>query len=345
MSRLVIEHNYLMQMGMYLDKFKYTPSTKVANFRCPICGDSQKNSNKCRGFIFLDKKKLDRYKYKCHNCGANQSFLYFLKEYYPSLFQMAQLELLKDSASNTNTFIQEKQTPIVIKKIIDKTALPSVLNLEDNHPAKLYCMSRMIPHYKLGRILYTNNLREYVNKLFPNKYEKIPEDERIVFPLKDKNDNFIGIQARVIDKNNKNHRFVTLKFIDELPKLYGLHAVNTNLPIIVTEGIIDSLFLDNSIALSGGDVLSDLDNILNVSKDNIFIVLDNEPRSKDTVNRMKKAIESGYKVYFWNVDTKYKDINEMVKNNIDIKKIQQDIYDNSLSGMKALIKFNTWKKI
>ena len=59
MSRLVIEHNYLMQMGMYLSKFKYTPSTKVANFRCPICGDSEKNENKCRGFIFLDQNKRD----------------------------------------------------------------------------------------------------------------------------------------------------------------------------------------------------------------------------------------------------------------------------------------------
>lgn len=345
MSRLVIEHNYLMQMGMYLSKFKYTPSTKVANFRCPICGDSEKNENKCRGFIFLDQNKRDRYKYKCHNCGANHSFLYFLKEYYPNLFQMAQLDLLKEGSSNNRQFIKENIQPTVIKKIIDKTALPTVLNLEDNHPAKIYCESRLIPHYKLGRILYTDNLKNYVDKLFPGKYKKLPEDPRIIFQIKDKTNNLVGIQARVIDKNNKNNRFVTLKFIDELPKLYGIHAVNSKLPIIVTEGIIDSLFLDNSIALVGGDVLSNLDSILETTKDNIFIVLDNEPRSKDTVNRMKKAIDCGYNVYFWNIDSKYKDINKMVENQIDIKQIQKDIYDNSLSGMKALMKYNQWKKI
>ncbi len=345
MSRLVIEHNYLMQMGMYLDKFKYTPTTKVANFRCPICGDSQKSQNKCRGFIFIDSKKTDRYKYKCHNCGANMTFLYFLKEHYPNLYQMVQLELLKDSSSYNKQFIQTQTVTPTIKRIVDKTALPTVLNLDDNHPAKIYCESRLIPHYKLGRILYTDNLKEYVNKLYPGKYEKLPPDERIVFPLKDKTGNLIGIQARVIDKNNNNHRFVTLKFIDELPKLYGLHSVNNNLPIIVTEGIIDSLFLSNSIALVGGDVLSNLDFILETPKSNIFIALDNEPRSKDTVNRMKQAIDYGYNVYFWNIDSKYKDINKMVENKIDIQKIQKDILDNSLSGMKALMKYNTWKKI
>ena len=47
------------------------------NFRCPICGDSQKKSTKARGYIH--RKENDLF-YKCHNCGVGKTFSNFLKE-------------------------------------------------------------------------------------------------------------------------------------------------------------------------------------------------------------------------------------------------------------------------
>ena len=46
------------------------------NFRCPYCGDSQKNKNKARGFLYQVKSDTA---YKCHNCGKSTTFTRFLK--------------------------------------------------------------------------------------------------------------------------------------------------------------------------------------------------------------------------------------------------------------------------
>ena len=49
-----------------------------ANFRCPICGDSQKNKMKARGWI-LEKEKIAII--YCHNCNVShnmRSYLLFI---------------------------------------------------------------------------------------------------------------------------------------------------------------------------------------------------------------------------------------------------------------------------
>src|SRR4029450_7827375 len=38
------------------------------NFRCPLCGDSQKYKAKRRGFFYAH---FGRMKFKCHNCGVS----------------------------------------------------------------------------------------------------------------------------------------------------------------------------------------------------------------------------------------------------------------------------------
>ena len=38
----------------------------VYQFRCIYCGDSRKNPNKRRGYLFL---KGNSYNYRCHNCN------------------------------------------------------------------------------------------------------------------------------------------------------------------------------------------------------------------------------------------------------------------------------------
>ena len=43
----------------------------VYQFRCVFCGDSRKNPNKRRGYLYL---KGDSYNYCCHNCNHRSSF-------------------------------------------------------------------------------------------------------------------------------------------------------------------------------------------------------------------------------------------------------------------------------
>ena len=74
-------------------------------------------------------------------------------------------------------------------------------------------------------------------------------------------------------------------------KIFGLNRVDFNKTIYITEGPIDSFYIDNAIAMAGADV--DWDVIRN--KEVVF-VYDNEQRNKEIINRMEKAIEKGYEI-------------------------------------------------
>ena len=53
---------------------------------------------------------------------------------------------------------------------------------------------------------------------------------------------------------------------------------------MITEGPIDSLFLDNALALAGADA------VVNIQHEQCTMIFDNEPRNKEIVNRMKKLL-------------------------------------------------------
>ena len=58
-----IDRNFLLQVSPKLQRFT-KKKDDLYNFRCPLCGDSQKNKLKSRGYVY--RKKND-YFYMCHN--------------------------------------------------------------------------------------------------------------------------------------------------------------------------------------------------------------------------------------------------------------------------------------
>lgn len=347
MNRLIIEQTYICMLDGHLSRFTWNASRNLANFRCIVCGDSKNKESLRRGFIYLDKRNRDKYIYHCHNCGYSATFTKFLKDYYPSIYQQYRMDLIstkkvhiKDYKNKPN----EYQKKIVYDTCKYKTCISS---LSDSHIAKKYILNRKIPVEKFNNIFYVENFNEYVNEVFPNQYEKMPKDKRIVFELRDKIGELVGIQARILDSSENQHkmRFITLKFQDDAYKIYGLDKIDRTKPVFVTEGIIDSFFLNNSIAVLGGDIPHNLHELVGIEKSQLYIVLDNEPRSKDTINRMNTVIHHGFNIYFWKIESKLKDINDMIKTGISAEELQTNILTESLSGFKAKVKFTSWKKI
>ena len=75
----IVELKYAMMLSNRLDRFKVKNSNPYKiNFRCHICGDSQKSKIKARGWL-LESNNTHTFTYFCHNCGASQSFNNFLK--------------------------------------------------------------------------------------------------------------------------------------------------------------------------------------------------------------------------------------------------------------------------
>ena len=88
MMSLWIDQKYINLISVRLEQFKQK-DRELFNFRCPVCGDSQRSKIKARGWIFNKKGK---YRFYCHNCSASMTFSNFLK----SLDVVLHQEYMKD---------------------------------------------------------------------------------------------------------------------------------------------------------------------------------------------------------------------------------------------------------
>ena len=79
----IIDSKYIGLVSSRLQKFKKVKAD-LYNFRCPICGDSQKHKNKARGYMYPVKADMN---FKCHNCGASSTLSNFIKTLDPVLYK------------------------------------------------------------------------------------------------------------------------------------------------------------------------------------------------------------------------------------------------------------------
>ena len=322
-----IDDKYISLLSPRLQKFKKV-KVGLYNFRCPICGDSQKNKNRTRGYIYSVKNNTN---FKCHNCGASLSFNNFLKKIDSTLHQQYTMEKFKEGFTGKNFVVKEPEfkfeKPTFSKKV--KLNLPKA---SEDVTAKKYLESRKLDPEKF---YFADKFKEWVNTLKPT-FDNIKYDEpRIVIPLYGFDGNLIGIQGRALISNSV--KYITIMLDEEAPKIYGLESINTKLPIYVVEGPFDSTFINNCVALCGSD-----GDVRCLEGSDIIFIYDNEPRNKEIVRRIGGTIDRGYKVVIWPTNIIEKDINDMVLSGHNIKDV---IESNTHSGLLAKVKFNTWKKI
>ena len=99
----LIDSKYIGLVSSRLPKFKRVKAN-LYNFRCPICGDSQKHKNKARGYFYQVKMNTN---FKCHNCGASMSLNNFLKQIDPALHKQFTMEKFKDGHAGGKNFVVE----------------------------------------------------------------------------------------------------------------------------------------------------------------------------------------------------------------------------------------------
>lgn len=328
-----------------LNRFKWARPNEVAYCRCPFCGDSKKSQTKTRGSFYLNEDR-DGFNYKCHNCGICKQLTSFLYDLFPDTYREYKLERLTSRFTDSWEVVKESPQATEPERVVVPTYDPfeiwatPILELDKEHFARAYLENRLLPLDGMKELYYSENFQEILNSCTDRYVEKnLSGTPVVLIPLKD-TDGLFGVQCRFLDPNFTT-RYLTLKFDESKEKIYGLHKVNSEQDIIVTEGAFDSFFLPNSIAVCGGDfthVLSKLD------KTKLIIVPDNEPRKVDTVRRTKKAIDAGYRVSLLNIDSRHKDINDMVIAGINRNDIVKQIKDNACSGLKAKLKFSSWNK-
>lgn len=326
--------------------------TYLWNFSCPICGDSHNDKLKARGYIYRIGHE-DGLLYKCHNCGASYSFGNFLKQVDENMYK----EYVFESMQANNTFKPQKKEKIVLpspvkidesflseEKTHDKNLdyLIRADKLDKDSFAYQYLLERKIPLDKMYLFYYTDTFKKYSNiVLNHDKFKDVKHDHpRIIIPYFNTHGKMIAFQGRAL--HGEEPKYFTIKVDPDAERVYGLERVNWSEHVYVTEGPIDSLFLRNGIAVSGSSFQTEtVKKILT----NATIVMDNEPRAKEIVKLLEKNIKLGYNVCMIPEYVEEKDINEMIKNGYSTDKIMKLIDDNTFSGIAALARFGTWKRI
>lgn len=334
---------YIQLLSSRLLKFKRV--NNHYNFRCPLCGDSKKNKEKTRGWILAKGSKVF---YHCFNCNATMSFRKFLEKIDAGLYSQMVIEELREKGQHTKEFleIQEFTQKLKVPEYVKTTALDKlkkISQLDPSHHAKVYIQSRMIPTDVHFKIFYAPKFKAWINTMIPDKFELDWDEERIVFPLLDADKKLIGVQGRALDPKNQM-KYITIMLDEEHPKIFGLDTLDKSKTIIAMEGPIDSYFVSNSVASCGGKIESILE-AAQLPKDKIILVYDNEPRSKETLAKMKKAIDNGYTIFIWPDNISSKDINDLVLDGLSKKYIRGMILENAVSGLEAKLKLAAWKKI
>ena len=330
-----IDKKYINLISPMLPKFKWKKDN-LANCRCPICGDSKKSKGKARGYFFI---KSNNFFYKCHNCGAGYSIYNFLQFISPGLCKDYSFERFcaGENRGNFKKPTLEEIYPGQAKK--PKSYSFTYLNdLTEDHKAVQYVTERKIPREKWNDIGYTEDIG-ILAKEFDEKYtDTFSKEDRLVVVIRS-NTGICGFQCRTFNPQTKRGlKYFTLKRDDEIC-YYGMDSVDTSQRYYIVEGPINSMFLPNSIATLGSS------NFLNVSDKiddkNAVYVLDNEPYKKETTSIMEQLIHANKTVCIFPSSITDKDLNDMVRSGIDVKKL---IDDNLYSGLKARLVFNKWKK-
>lgn len=232
-NSFLLDDQIRMVLRLYFNNY-YKETSEYFQFRCNVCGDDKYNKRIKKAYIL--KKGNDRI-YYCHHasCGYVKPATYWMKEFFPTFYKEYILNLYKGSSLKNN----ENSLPIIEKEKYNekedvKYFMP-ILKGEGKlfEDAKNICISRMIP----------KDIWKYWCVATGGTFKN-----RLIIPYFN-GKKIYNWQARAI------YDYQPIKYIsrkgDDLNNIYNFYGVDKSKPVVVLEGVIDSLFVKNSIAISG----------------------------------------------------------------------------------------------
>lgn len=330
MSSLYIDQKYALILGAKLLNFKQL-KTNLYLFSHD-CEDKSKSRVRARAYIYLKGHSL---MVKCHHCGMSHRLPTFMKQVAPSLLEEYDMEMFKEKSMmgliRTPVPVMNQPKPAPRDDVL--VGLKSLKELPPSHPAVLYSERRAIPRKYFKEIFFVPKFNSFASKIEP-RFLNIPKDKehpRLLFPYFDEQGKVFALAARAFGKEEP--KYISLTLDQTKDRIYGMWRIDTSKTIYAVEGQIDSLCIDNAIAVGGADYGASL---LQVHKDKLVIVPDNDfVRNKQVADSLYKAIKGGFSVALFPDTFKYKDLNEAAKKNFDSAELQRIIDSNVKRGAEA----------
>jgi hypothetical protein len=334
---------YANLLSVQLDRFKVKCQNPYsANFRCPLCGDSQKSKTKARGNIYTGGNSLY---FKCFNCSVSTTLGGLLKQLNKSLHDQYVMERYKEGLEQGPSPVKPKHefkfsAPVFEEKNILDRIFDNIDSLPDDHPAVQYCVKRLLPNERLKKLYYLDNVSQ-IEKFNPKYAERLSNiDPRIVIPFYDQNKTLVAISCRALDPA-ATLKYITIKLVADAALIYNIENIDYSEKIYCVEGPFDSMFLPNAIAAGGAD-LAKVEDIL--PRDKLVFIFDNQPKNTAIINLMYKSQQKRFSLCIWPDNLPGKDINDLIISGMSSDEIISIIDKNTFKDLALLLKLNEWKK-
>lgn len=291
-------------------------------FRCNVCGDSPTKKYVKRAAVILSNKGgiphwvVTCFRPECELCGNPISAAKWLFIKFPDLYKELKEEINSisgDSEENKKIIETKKTEAFLRQKIREKKIIQELKEKEDKDWlefkkfesiriksdlsifAKNYCEKRKIP------IQIFKNFMVCKDGKFKN---------RLIIPFYNKDNKVIFWQGRSL--KNDEPKYLNSSIVNK--PLYNIDFVDVNKPLIVFEGPIDSMFVENSVATTGANISGNSIEFLDKLKE-VYYIFDNDTAGSEAT---KKFIEKGKNCFLWfkflsdyKLSKKIKDINDV----------------------------------
>lgn len=320
-------------LKFYLRNFK--KRGEIYNFSCPICGDSSRNKLKARGYIY--RKQNGEYNMTCKNCNTGMSLLNFTKIIAPEVYHTFFFkQFFQKQHQEPNSSLQ--QTP----EISSVSLHPLFIPYYESKEALEFIEKRKIPRSRLREVFFIKDINTLIEEYSSLGYTPLSYcSSRLVFVIRNITNEITGYVTRSLNPKDPI-RYYNISILGSL--LYGTPYLKQNKKVWIVEGIIDSLFLDNSLAACSSSFKS----AIKFCKEKGFdftCLYDNEPQNVQITKLILSSINNGYStVIFSSFPFKGKDLNEMIlKNSLTPQQLQfileKKVYSNPL---RAQLEYSRW---
>lgn len=310
-------------------------------FSCPLCGDSLHNNRKKRGNLYFNSMQ-----YHCYNCGDHYGVLSLLRLFNQEL-SLDETIAVREIQQNAKHF--ERRTAntqsLMVYSVIEELAIPKkffftkmgVMSPYKNEECSNYLKSRKIDIRKWKHFAYRPSSKElFILNLTSNdriigyqirqldtnsdkpRYltRNITKMYKDVFGLESPD-----IISKLFLRKKLGNKYIeeedgienVVANIEKISCIFNIMNININQMITVVEGPIDSLSIDNCVALQGAKKMNEyFDEV-----ENVRYIFDMDKAGKqEAIKKIKKH----KKVFLWELYVKKCKIKEKVNDLNDLQK-------------------------
>lgn len=301
---MVLQEQYIVeQIHENARRVKQMRASRVYNFECPICNEGKSRGKKRRGYYIPEQNTIC-----CHNCHWKSNPIKWIQEVTNKSFYE-----IKDENSK---FYSSAEYIIERSENITKTSSFSTLpedsiNLYSETEVSYYINNdkvKSVIDYCKKRKLFT--ARNKPDALYFSLKDKIYKDS-LCFPFFNRQNkiDFFQVREMGIPKGSKYRGKLNAE-----KSIFNVNKIDPNFPyIFMFEGPIDSMFVNNGVALAGVSLTHLQKQMLAEFPFHQKIwVLDNQHIDNTAKDITLKLLEQGQDVFIWPKKySSFKDLNEL----------------------------------